>query len=303
MRVTSNIFPEEFKSDIHRLRAREIDIQRKIATGLEISQSSEAPIQFAKIQSATTSVAQRNAFLESNAEADEIGQFNYDAMADFAKVMTRASEVTIRANHIYTDQDLEALAQEIDGLISQTVSIANRQKDGRYLFGGTANERPIDPTTLVYNTNTNSNLTTAKIDEGLVVDTGLVAGRPGSYDGFLSDGTIDVIDTLVQVRNRLQSGSPADVDFIQGTLLGQVNQAVDLAGEFVGRAAARLHVHESTRDSLSRGVQTDTIRAAELTDVNLSDAISDLNSIQLSFQAALQSGARILNLSLMDYIR
>jgi len=39
------------------------------------------------------------------------------------------------------------------------------------------------------------------------------------------------------------------------------------------------------------------------TDVDLAKALVRLNETQMSYQAALQTGGKILNMSLMDYIR
>ena len=57
------------------------------------------------------------------------------------------------------------------------------------------------------------------------------------------------------------------------------------------------------KSTLREQILTRSDRLSGLVEANMADSMADLQKIQLHYQGALQSGAKILNLSLLDYVR
>jgi flagellin-like hook-associated protein FlgL len=57
--------------------------------------------------------------------------------------MQRVRELTVQAaNGTINESDRRSLGQEVDQLLQQMVGLANAQRAGRFLFGGTESGRP-----------------------------------------------------------------------------------------------------------------------------------------------------------------
>lgn len=322
MRVTSNSFPSTLTAQLQNLQQQQLKYQQQSATGLRITQSSDDPLGFQRAQVRQTQLSTNQAYLDTTADAQTLGEYNHQAMSDLQKALSRASEIATKVNATYDANDLLAMSADIDGILSQVALIANRQKDGANLFGGTSGSQPItvSGTTYDFSGSTNSAVTKAQIAAGgTAMNTGLVAGRSplnnstsaAAYDGFLYDSgtSTDTINTLIQLRDTLAAANAGTqtVDqvatAVQNTWLPGINKAVDLASRYVGITAANLESLALNKTTLTSQVKSDKENMSAVTNVNLAEALTNLQQTQTNYEAALQAGAKILTLSLMDYLK
>jgi flagellar hook-associated protein 3 FlgL len=143
----------------------------------------------------------------------------------------------------------------------------------------------------------------AQIDSGAQIQVNVTARELflGSTDGDdTADGTGVNIFTLVQdLRNRLAdpiaNGEPADT-------LGDIDRALDQVSQIRGRIGARSNRIESTADQLGAlRIAVDRERSS-IEDVDLVQAITDLQSREATLQAALSVTGRILQPSLLSFL-
>lgn len=325
MRVTSHSFPTALNSQLQSLQQQQLKYQQQSATGLRITQSSDDPLAFQRAQVRQTQLASNQAYLATTAEVQTLGEYNHQAMSDLQKAVSRAAEIATKVNTTYDANDLLSMSKEIDGILTQVVQIANRQKDGSYLFGGTSGNKPITIIAAApgyqFSSTTNSTVTKAQLADGAAaVNTGLVAGRStlnsaggAAYNGFLYDSgsSTDTLDTLIQLRDTLAAASGASPTMttaqvaaaVQNTLLPGINKSVDLTARYVGITAASLESVDLNKTALTSQIKSDKSNLSDATNVNMAEAIANLQQVQTNYQAALQTGAKILTLSLMDYLQ
>ncbi|MEM9400418.1 MAG: hypothetical protein AAF984_09435 [Verrucomicrobiota bacterium] len=305
MRVTSNLYPEVFKSQVNYLRERQLLYQNQITTGVSVSKSSDNPVAFQMSQKIAADQSARVGYLSTSGEVTSLMESNYQAMSDLMQGLSRLSELTIKGNNALDSEALQAIGQETDSLVQQIVAIANRQHDGNYLFGGTTNQPPIDesgsPAYAFNSGNTTSTVTTAKINDGPAVTTGIVAGdddMTDGFDGFLVNGTVNTLTVIQDIRDTFLAGNA-----VTSTQIQNMNNTIDLASEFVGITSAKLSAFDLNERVLQENIRSAAARIDGQTGVNMTDAITELNRTQSHYQAALQSGARILNITLLNYLR
>jgi flagellar hook-associated protein 3 FlgL len=331
MRVTSNTFPETFKSQLQYLQQQQLVYQTQAATGLRITKPSDDPAGFSEALQLNGSQDKNNAFLNTTQSTIALATANNQAMSDLSTLITRANELAIKATNTTSGTTgLQAIGTELSSILDQVVSVANRQYNGNYLFGGTNNVPPIvqtsagPPPTYEYNNvptsappNTadtaqpgtyTSNVTQAEINAGNTINTGLVAGRSAvagapfgrpAFDGFLYDSGsgLDILQTLTTVRNETLAGTPATSADLQ-----QLNQAVNLNAVFVGKTASQLSALNLNQSLLQGLMQSGSKRIDEVSSASLTDALTNLQSVQTNYQAALQSGAKVLSVTLLNYL-
>ncbi len=311
MRVTSNMFPEAFKQKSNLLTSKQLQLHTQIATGLRVTKASEDPIAFQQAQQTIQFRARNKQYIENITDSRERVALVYQGMQDMSKSVSRALELTTKANDVFTQSDLQSLAAEMQGIINTVVSIANRQdSEGNFLFGGTANQRPIDPTTNLaayadtdFSVTSNANLTSIEINVAVDLETTLVAGSPNganAHDGFMINaaGNVNILESLKNIRDDLQAGNPV-VDTPDTTNL---RAGFEIVARFVGESATKLNTLELNEQAIQRQIISNEERIGQRLDVNMAEAISDLNKVQLHYEGALQSASRILSLSLLDFV-
>lgn len=108
-----------------------------------------------------------------------------------------------------------------------------------------------------------------------------------------------MLAAINQTVSDLNSGNAAAV---QSTDLGALTNALNLVSSYVGSTAAGMSAVQTASNSLSAQTVATTTQLNSLTQTNLPDATLQLQQIQTQYQASLEAGSRILNLSILNYI-
>lgn len=310
MRVTSNTYPDTLKNQLQYLQQKQLGFQNQISTGLKFQDASQDPVGFLTSQMATSNQDASKAYLNSTQTAQRITKDNYTAMADLQKVMSRASELATQSSGHISPQAQQSIAVEMGKILDQVVSIANR-KDAfnNYLFGGTGNVPPViqtspgPPPVYAYNpaATYTSNVADVDIANGYNFTTGMVAGRIGSlpaFNGFLTNGTFDILNTLSTAYTQLQAGNAVGTTQSQ-----QLSQEVDYTALNLGKTASNLSALNLNEAALNDQMLSGAKRISDVTQASYTDVITELQRTQLGYQAALQSSGQILSLTLLNYLR
>jgi flagellar hook-associated protein 3 FlgL len=191
----------------------------------------------------------------------------------------------------------QQIVQNLQGIQSQLVQLANTSVGGSYLFGGTASTAPpytLDPTNpsgVTYNGNSGTN--TVQVADGLNLQTNMPGNR------LFQNSAGDIFGSLQQLITALQSGTSTDA----GTATNQLRTAFDsLTGQriFYGNAVNQLN---STQAFLQQERVTLKSQANNLVGADLTKTAVDLTRAQTAHDAALAAAAKILPTSLLDYLK
>ncbi len=301
MRVTSNLFPEQLKDQLNYIQTKQLKYQTQSATGLKLTQSSDNPGDFSIAQTATEDLSQILGFTKASDEAKAILERNHYAMTQLHSLTARAYELGQRGNNFFNASDLRTMAVEMEELIKQITDTANTKVDGFFIFGGTENAQPVTgatTATFALNPAATTNVTNVEINQNYTFDTGIVAGNGAANTGFLWDGSTNIITAVRNAFNQLNSGQA-----ITSTQNDDLRRSLELISSQVGKTASKLAALETNASRLQVNEQNHKERVATLTQANMAETLTELQKTQFNYQAALQSGARILNISLLDYVR
>jgi len=265
--------------------------------------ASDNPLAYEEASQTQTSLAQLNTYNQAATEANALATQNNSAVTSLHQIVAQASELATSVTTNMSAAQLQAIGTQMSTLVTQITSIANqRSVNGTYLFGGTSNQPPITSTG-TYNASTNGVEATIEVQPGNAVQTGIVAGRPGTppVNGFLYDATtgVDVLGALNQAVTDLNAGNATAV---QSTDLPALNNSLNLVSQYVGSTAANLSAIQTASQSLSQQITSQSDQLNTLTQTNLPDAELQLQQIQNQYQASLEAGSRILSMSLLNYI-
>jgi flagellar hook-associated protein 3 FlgL len=315
MRITSNMFADTFVIETQRLQLRQINAQKAIASGQRIHTSSDDPAAFR--QSLETQSAQRTRlqFLDNIRDATSRTEINHSYSIKVHELATRVSEILTRVNASYTQTEFDAAANEISGILEQAVSIGNAQHEGQFLFGGTYLQpsdadgaaayvpfrvtRDAAGSIVGVEYRGNQGLRSTSIDANLGIEVNLIGETAGtSPRGLFESGTADFFQSIIVLRNELALKNTTN---IQGhfTNLRNIDEniatVIGLTSSNLSRLKIASETHEN-RQLVDEGI------VSRLLDTDMVKEATDLQRSLSAYEAALQTGARVLNTSLLDYL-
>jgi flagellar hook-associated protein 3 FlgL len=304
MRVTANTYTNLVINSSQASQAKLAQLQTEISTGNSIQNPSDNPELYSEAASDQSQLNQLNNYTTAAQTATSLTAQANTAMTNLHQTVAQAGEYLASVTSNMSSSDLKNIGSEMNDLISQLVSTANQQdSSGNYLFGGTANVPPINASTDTYNTASNGDTSTIDVQQGNPVQVTVAAGNSGTppVDGFLYDSSsgTDVLAALVQARNDLNSGN---VTAVQGADTTAVNNALNLLSSYVGSTAASMSAVSTATTQLSQQSTSESTTINNLVQTNLPTASVQLQQVENQYQAALEAGTRVMNLSILNYI-
>lgn len=298
MRITNNTVSESIVSQIQQLGSQQAKYQTQVATGQRIFQPEDDPASVGRVldlQSEQRKIAQ---FQNNAARALEISQASFSGLQAIKQVSDRAGEIATLGSGSFNPSQLQAYGSEVNQLIEQTLQSANSKFGTDYLYAGTK----LDTAPFVATRDAQGNITNVTYAGDLnrsSIPLSETASVSAQTTGTTNTGLRDFINQLVALRDALNSGNAAAVTTTQAGLQSSEDVVVDALAEH-GGVQARI---EANKDQ-----QTDRLTDLEKlisgeTDADLPTTIVKLQQTQTAYQAALQSGASIMRLSLLDYIK
>jgi flagellar hook-associated protein 3 FlgL len=233
------------------------------------------------------------------------------AINSLKTVSDRASEIATMADGTKSPAQLKIYAAEVTQLIQQAAQSANSQYGGAYILAGTATDQPPFQVTtdaqglvqqVAYQGNAGEN--NVEIDQGVTVSAappGVNTTNSGSR-GLLADTRTgaDFFQHLIDLQNHLQSGDSATISSTDHANLSNDEENIlyhiSANGAMQSRLEASASVMTTRASALNQSVSKDA-------DADLTDTITRLSQAQTAYSAALQTGAKLLSTSLLDYLK
>ncbi len=221
---------------------------------------------------------------------DASGRLNVtdDALTQISDRIRRARDLVASAgNGTINPQGLAAIGAEISAIRGEVVDLYNTRWLDRPVFGGTVPGTVAIDATGTYVGDGVPIQARISRDAVIRVDTSGAAAGASTLPDLLTQAAADVTSN--------PSGLGADLTALD-TELGKVLQTL---GD-VGARAARI---DNAKTNIDAERLTFTARISENEDVDLPATIMQLQSQQVAYQTALGAAAKVLQTSLMDFLR
>jgi len=269
---------------------------QQMSTGKRVNVPADDPLAAAQMVGNQAQTSRSDQYLQNIDTLTSQLQTADTALGSAVTAVTQAITLGVQGSTgTLSAANRQQIVQNLLGIQSQLVQLANTSVGGSYLFGGTATTAPpyaLDSTSssgVTYNGNAGTN--TVQIADGLNLQTNL----PGSQ--LFQNSAGDVFGSLQKLITALQTGTAA------GSATNDLRTAFDsLTGQriFYGNAVNQLN---STQSFLQQEQVTLKSQANNLVGADLTKAATDLTRAQTAHDAALAAAAKILPTSLLDYLR
>lgn len=192
------------------------------------------------------------------------------------------------ANATISPEQRASAAETVQNVLDEIISLANTDVAGNYIFAGTKTDTiPFDPTTGAYSGD--SNAFTIKISKNSTIEIG------SAGDAVFGN----IFTTLSDLKIALETN---DLNGIQSAMTNLDGHLDDNSAKIsdVGSKMNRLEFKNNIYQDLNF---SNTERLATIEDADITEAIMNLSSAQMTYQTALASSSKVMTLTLVDYLK
>jgi flagellar hook-associated protein 3 FlgL len=286
MRVTQSMLSNNMLRNLSNNYNKMGKLQDQLTTQKRITRPSDDPVvamlglgyrdSLNKVQQYSRNISEATNWLDSTD----------DAISQGVKVLQRIRELTVQAsNGTYEEAQRGAIAVEVDQLKEQLETIAQTQVGGKYIFNGE---------------NTNKAPTAGDFSDG-DIELEIFDGIKLNVNTKGSELFKSVFNTLDSLKSKLEDKTASDTD-ISG-FLDTLDSEIDHFLKIQADVGAKQNRVDMMKDRLSSQETIATEIMSKNEDVEIEKVITELITQESVQRAALSVGARIIQPSLVDFLR
>ncbi len=295
-RVTGNSIGTSVLSANQQTLARMATYQTQLSTNKKLIYLSDDPVAAKQSMRYRGEGLQVQKYLDNIDKAQAFMQATDSSLGEMSQVLDEAKALAVQGTNGTQDAaSRKTLAASVDSLLTRMIDLGNTVHDGRYLFAGTATTQTAPPFA--------RNATDDGVDYRGTLDNFEVAIGPTSkvqvnQDGYTLFGT-DTFKSLIEIRDALKANDPATLNS-KITGLDTVHDRLNGLQGAMGGRQQRLELAQSQLEN-TKVYLGELVSKAE--DVDMTEVISKMNLTQVALQAGLQAGAKVMQTSLIDFLR
>jgi flagellar hook-associated protein 3 FlgL len=291
MRITSDMSQRHVLSDLRRVQERLASAQSQVSSGSRIEKPSDDPLGAERAMRLNDQLESTGAYRTAVNESRSWLDASDSAMSSLSDIVQHVRELTLQAaNGSTSDAGRQSIKQQIDQLTEEAKSTLNSAYDGRYIFSGTATDKPPYSAATGDAYQGDANPVVRQIGPGVSVQVNVTG------DDVLSG----LLPTLRTLSAHLASNDTAS---LSSTDLQAIDAGFDNLNAKRGMVGAITNRVDAAGTRLDDTTDITTAFLSKTQDADLPQALTDLSAQQTALQAALRGGAALIQQSLMDFLR
>ena len=300
-RITENSIHTRVLANLQRNLAQGAKIQDQLSSGKQLNRPSDSPAgTVSALQLRSESMTSQQ--YTRNAE-DGLGWLSTleDTLASSSILVNRARDLTVQGLNTTSNGALanEALAAEIDQIREGLIAQANTRYLDRPVFGGTTAAAVAYDKDGVYKGNAFDPSQAATTSVSRTVGSGVKIRVDLTGREAFGDDTTGLFKVLKDISASIRSGDQAQLS----TNLSQLDKAGDQLKSAVSEIGSRYNRISQMKESAQDRLLSVTSQLSDIEDIDLPKTIMDMQLQQTSYQAALAATAKVIQPSLIDFLR
>lgn len=278
-------------SDISSITAQIDDAQRGLTDMKRIHSPSDDPIGTSRVMAVDEQLVLASSYNNAIGDARSRMQVSDSSLSDATEILNRAKELALQANNgTLSASERANMATEIDALSQAYMQLANTRFGDDYIFSGTRSNVPAYANGALTDTyQGDKGVISRQVGAGIAVQVNVNAS-----DAFES-GRTALASLISNMQSNNQAGLSADLTALDGAHGAMLDQRTALG--------ARMHRVEAASSSLqTQSSNLDELKSSIL-DLNVPEAASRLKRAEIALNASLEVNAKMMGLSIFDFIR
>ena len=324
MRITNASMVRSHLYDTQNNLTNMSKINQQISTGKVINTVSDDPHKAIKIMNINNEIKYTEKY---NYNIDEtVGWMNTTdgALDNVGNLLGEIKETILKVgNGTYSQNEMKSLNEDMNEKIKQLADTLNSTHGGKYLFGGssvddapiTVIENPDGTVKLEFSkdkngqTIPNTDDLKADISSGINIDYNISVGEILN----IKDGNgntvnlLDEINNLSTLMNDIANGDEQTAAKAKETLLNDTKGKIDTLFDHVVNERTSLGVRVSTAEKIKELNDEDILNIQDVLsktqDTDVVEKFIELKSAEMIYQASIQVEAKLIQPTILDYIR
>lgn len=324
MRITNSSMIRSHMYDTQNNLTNMSKINQQISTGKVINTVSDDPYKAIRIMNMNNEIKYTEKY---NSNIDEtVGWMNTTdgALESTGNLLNEIKETILKVgNGTYSQNEMKSLNADINEKIKQLADTLNSTYGGKYLFAGTnvddaplkVVENPDGSVKLEFSkdkngqTIPNTDDLKADISSGINIDYNISVGEILN----IKDGNgntvnlLDEINNLSTLMNNIANGDEQTASTAKEELLNNTKGKIDQLFDHVVNERTSLGVKVSTAEKIKEFNDDNIINMKNVLsldqDTDHVEKFIELKSLELVYQASIQVGAKLIQPTILDYIR
>jgi flagellar hook-associated protein 3 FlgL len=302
MRITEGMTARTVLQDLGSAKSRLAASQREISSGKRITRPSDDPFGTGRTLQLSGELEGFRQYKSNVDDGTGWVSATETALSRITDTVQRARELLVQGGNDSNGQVArEGIAAEIEALTEAVKQEANVTYDGRFIFAGTATE------TRPYELGAGDEYAG---DEGTIVRViGTGVSLPVNVDAkeLLGEGNgagdNKLLDVLRDIATNLRGGTAADSEALRGTDLSRLDENLNeltRVRAVVGATTDRLQTAGTRLEELE---ESSLNQLTKVRDADIAEAMVNFTQEQTAYETALRAGAKIVQPSLLDFLK
>lgn len=308
VRVTQSMLSTNMLRNLNTSYSKMSNYQEMLTSGRKFNRASEDPVAAVKGMKYRVQLDRVQQYQRNMNEANSWLDTTDSALDQVGNVLNRVKELVVQAaNDTNTSDDRGKIKQEIDQIRELVMDVANSQMGGKYIFSGTKTQtQPFieTPTGRTLNPNLTAPGKDGQINVEVFEGISLTVNTTGAPDMF--NDITNFLQTVSAELDNPNSNGETIGGFLGSIADGTNNTLASMQGKVLDMRAdvgARMNRVELMTNRLDIQEINTTKHLSENEDTDYAKTITDMATQESIHQAALSVGAKIIQQTLVDFIR
>lgn len=301
MRITNansaNSYMRALQSNLQRMDK----VNRELTTQSIINKVSDDPYKAIRVMDLKNEISNVE---KLNSNADELlgwTEHTDSALDSIGSITSEIKTLLTSVTDIQSETEIQAINKEIMEKTKQIAELFNTTYAGQNIFAGSnTSEKSVEITTNTDGTisigktaNANNDTLKSEISPGITIDYNT------TVDEVTKNG--ELFDTLNEVISSINT-MPVDMSKIQ-ELQGKLDSAITGILDARSTAGAKMNSIENMKNNNITNIEKMTETLSSIRDTDISEKSIELKSAELAYMASLQVGTKLMQNTILDYIR
>ena len=310
MRIPNLTTTDTLLRNLQSLDQQQLKLQQQASDGQKISTADEDPTTMSRVLRLETDKREMVQFRRNAGHALDVANASFSALQKMEDLVARTMEITRLTSSGLNPNAFATYAKEIGQVREEALVRSNGSFNGKFLFGGAADDvRPYDENFAFSGNRTDLAAASTKVyvAEDTVVTPHLHVAASDEEDFFAS--FFEDIEELEGALNEADDGYKTEDEALINTGVTRINtvgrnllKTEDKLVDNIGDMSAKVYRIEMAKSHDNEWFLQVENRISKEVDADITETIVKLNQARTAYQAALQTGAQLFSMSLLQYI-
>lgn len=293
-RVTQSMMNTQLLTNLNNNMNRLSNMQNQMSTTRKINKPSDDPVGITYSMRYRSELATNDQYTKNVDEAISWMDNTDTMLGQAGSVIQRIRELTVQAANGTNPEDaLKAVRNEVDQLSSQLVDVANSQFNGKYIFNGQMTDQP------PYSADSPEASVTDGGEIQYSIGNGTKIGINVTGNRVFGEAGDNVFSVLKGLSASLGAGDQTGVSAMLEKLDVRLQQLLNVRSD-VGAKTNRVELAQDRLGDISTNLQT---LQSKTEDADMAELITNMKTQENVYESSLSVGAKLIQQSLIDFLR